>query len=368
MNASQSRVILALALIGCSSNSTQSGADMRSPDAKIDGGSSGTAGGAGAAAKDLGTGGAPYIGSGGATSDSDAGKASDIESGDASASNIDGGGTSTGSCRACTAYAEPVLRARVGVAALNALSGAALSVGNPGVIFAHNDHDRPVVYALGDGGREITRIALPGAPATDIEDMAVGACPAGTCVYLADIGDNAEMRDEYAILRFTEPIIDADALSTMDAPFERFAFAYEDGSHNAEGLLVPPSGNLYIVTKLRAGNPSAVYKLTTPLSNSQTNVAVKVAELPVPMPGDDLLCAADAHPCGLGFIVRTYNTVYEFRIARGAAFESAFAADPQQIRGADEPQSEAIAYLPDGSGFITSGEGDAAPIYATLCE
>jgi hypothetical protein len=270
------------------------------------------------------------------------------------------------SCHACTAYGAPALRGHVGAAGLDALSGAAFSARNPGVLYAHNDHNRPVVYALDDAGEEITRIALAGAPSTDIEDMAVGACPAGSCVYLADIGDNAAVRGEYAILRFAEPRIEPGASESPDVDFERFAFTYEDGSHNAESLLVPPSGDLYIVTKLAAGNASSVYKLAQPLAASG-NVAVKVADLPVPKPGDDLLCSGDAHPCGLGFIVRTYNTVYEFRIAEGEPFESAFAVAPTEIAGADEPQSEAIAYLPDGSGFVTSGEGAAAPIYQTSC-
>jgi hypothetical protein len=234
-------------------------------------------------------------------------------------------------------------------------------------LYAHNDHNRPVVYAMHEDGSEVTRITLTDAPSTDIEDMAVAACPTGSCVYLADIGDNAEARDEYALLRFAEPTIGAAAPAAMTSQFERFAFKYEDGSHNAESLLVPASGNIYIVTKLAAGNASSVYKLTTPLSSAQVAVAVKVADLPVPKPNDDLLCSGSVHPCGLGFIVRTYNTVYEFRIASGAAFETAFAVAPQQITGADEAQSEAIAYLPDGSGFITSGEGQAAPIYRTRC-
>ena len=274
-----------------------------------------------------------------------------------------------GSCQICAAYAEPRLQAQLQVSELDALSGLASSRKNPGILFAHNDHNRPTIFALDLQGKLHARIGLENAPASDIEDIAVGPCPSGQCVYLADIGDNASTRSEYALLRIAEPSVPSSAGNNpMSVAFERFRFNYEDGSHNAEGFMVAPSGALYVVTKRAEGGSSAVYRLPDTLSASAVNRATKLAELPIPASGGMAASAAAAHPCGLGFLVRTYDRVYEFRIASGAAFETAFKVIPNVVAMPPEPQSEGIDYLADGRGFISSGEGASAPIYQTNCE
>ena len=282
------------------------------------------------------------------------------------------------SCERCSAYGAPQKTGSVEPTDLNALSGLAASRAQPGIVFAHNDHDRPVVYALDLQGRMHARIRLQGATATDIEDIAVGPCGADTCVYLADVGDNAAQRGEYGILRFKQPQVpDAPGASEMTASFERFRFTYEDGSHNAESLMVGPDGALYVLTKLAPGSggsvsatgPSSVYKLDpSKLSTTQVAQATKVASLTIPKSGEAALSAAAAHPCGKGFLVRTYDKVYEFQVPAGSTdFEKAFTATPTVVAMPDEPQSEAIDYQPSGKGFITSGEGGKAPIYSTDC-
>jgi len=257
------------------------------------------------------------------------------------------------------------------------LSGLAVSRQQPEIIFVHNDHDRAVVYALDLQGMQHARIALDNASATDIEDIAVGPCGASSCVFLGDTGDNVQQRSEYALLRFAEPSVPDDPGATeMSVEFERYRFQYEDGSHNAEGLMVGPDGSVYIVTKLAPGTggavpadgSSSVYRLAPPLSINDVAVATKVATLPIPT-GDDLAAsAAAAHPCGLGFLVRTYDRAYEFRTPQGGAFEEAFTVTPEVVAMPDEPQSEGIDYRADGRGFITSGEGARAPIFVTDCE
>jgi hypothetical protein len=281
-------------------------------------------------------------------------------------------------CGKCTEYAAPMQTGTADVSELAALSGLAASRAQADIVFVHNDHDRPVVYALDLQGRLHARITLEGATATDIEDIAVGPCGNQTCVFLADVGDNAATRGEYAILRFTQPSVPSAPGSTaMTATFERYRFTYEDGSHNAESLMVAPDGNLYVVTKLAPGSGgkvaatgvSSVYKLAaSSLSASAVARASKVATLTVPMTGDLAASAAAAHPCGQAFLLRTYNRVYEFVTPAGASFESAFQATPTVVAMPDEPQSEGIDYRPDGRGFVSSGEGSKAPLMLTACK
>lgn len=262
------------------------------------------------------------------------------------------------------------------VTGLDALSGLAVNRAQPDIILAHNDHDRAVVYALDFQGREHARMSLDDAAATDIEDLAVGACDAAWCVYLGDIGDNNAQRSEYAVLRFPLPAIPTTPGSTSLAPeFERLRFVYEDGSHNAESLMVGPDGTVYIVTKLASGSggrvaatgPSSVYRLPREMTRDSIATATKVATLAVPADGDFAASAAAAHPCGLGFLLRTYDKVYEFPTPAGMDFEAAFSATPKLVGTPDEPQSEGIDYRADGRGFLTCGEGDSAPIMQTDC-
>jgi len=124
---------------------------------------------------------------------------------------------------------------------------------------------------------------------------------------------------------------------------------------------------VYVVTKLADGQASSIYALPDPPLADALNVATKVADLPVPMAGDMAASAAAAHPCGTGFLVRTYNAVYEFRIPAGAPFADAFAVEPVALPAPDEPQSEGITYLPDGRGYVSAGESAGAPIYQALC-
>jgi hypothetical protein len=293
----------------------------------------------------------------------------DASAGDADAPASDGAGGAA-ACTVCDAYAAPVLLANIGSAELAELSGIAASTRNPGVLFAHNDRARAVVYALGEDGALRGTFTMDDAAAVDVEDLAVGPCPAGSCLYLADIGGNLSPRTEFAILRLTEPALSGSGPAPdVTVEFERFRFEYDDGAnHNAEGLLVEPrTGAVYVVTKVADGQPSSVYRLPHPLDAQAINVAVKVTDLPVPRADDRAASAAAAHPCGAGFVVRTYDAVYEFRVAPEAAFEDAFGVEPVSVPAADEPQSEGIAYLPDGSGFITAGETASAPIFRTTC-
>jgi hypothetical protein len=287
------------------------------------------------------------------------------------------GANAIAACSHCTSFAEPKTSGTIAPPELDSLSGIALSRKQPEVLFAHNDHNRPVVYALDLQGRLHATITLTGATPSDLEDIALGPCGPDSCLYLADIGDNSASRDEYAVLRFVEPSVPSQPGNSAIAPqFERFRFTYPDGSHNAESLLIAPDGTLYIITKLAPGSggrvqatgPSSVYRLPqSALQASKVAQATLVGVLPIPKSGELALSAAAAHPCAHRVLVRTYDRVYELAAPDGAEFEAAFAVAPKIVAMPQEPQSEGIDYRPDGRGFVTSGEGSHAPIMLTDC-
>ena len=78
-------------------------------------------------------------------------------------------------------------------------------------------------------------------------------------LYIGDIGDNNGTRSEVVVYRVAEPTLTtASAKLTKKRPeatesAEAIRLRYPDGKYDAETLLVhPASGNIYIVTKVRA--------------------------------------------------------------------------------------------------------------------
>lgn len=272
-------------------------------------------------------------------------------------------------CAPCVGYGPAAPSGVVMAPLLDEISGLAASRRNPGVLFMHNDRDAPELFAVSEAGALLASFTYAGAAdqhVEDVEDVAVGDCPAGTCVFLADTGGNLSARTSYAIVRLAEPAVEATASVALAA--EWLSFTYPDGAaHDAESLLVAPRGEaLYVIDKVAYGEVSTVYRLPATFGGPAV-VATKIATLPVPGQRDLPATAADAHPCGAGFILATGNTAYEFRIAADAPFEESFAAAPVVVPVAVELQREGIAYAPDGRSFFTTGEGSSEPINRTSC-
>ena len=122
-------------------------------------------------------------------------------------------------------------------------SGVAVSRRSPGRLWAHNDSG-DVLVALDTRGSVTGRVRVSGVKVDDWEAVAVGACPGGSCIYIADIGDNEAERKRITIHRVPEPS-NEDSVAVK----ETFHATYPDGAHDAEALLVAPDGGLFIVTK-----------------------------------------------------------------------------------------------------------------------
>jgi hypothetical protein len=125
-------------------------------------------------------------------------------------------------------------------------SGVVVSRTQPGVFWSHNDSgDGPNLYAIDISGRLLARVTVTNAMARDWEDISSGPCPAGganagpaqpsACLYVADIGDNNEVRREVTIYIVVEPKVDgSDASPTVTA--RSFNFRYAEGPTDAEAV------------------------------------------------------------------------------------------------------------------------------------
>jgi hypothetical protein len=283
------------------------------------------------------------------------------------------GGGSGQACARCTEWDIPVTVAGpITDTDITELSGLAASRKNPGVLYAHNDSgDTARFFAMTTSGARLGRFNLPGASAVDWEDMAVGPCPAGSCLFLGDIGDNRTVRTDYGIYRVTEPTLAAGVdVGEQTVAFERFAYQYPAGAKfNAETLLVHPvTGEVFIVTKMTTGVVSTVYRFPQPLNAAATATLEKVAELLVPDTADLPLTGGSFAPCGNALLLRMYNRLVELRLPVGSTdWNALFTVAPFRVAVAVEQQGEAVAYSADGRAYFTASEGTGQKLSRVDC-
>jgi hypothetical protein len=131
-------------------------------------------------------------------------------------------------------------------------SGIATSRRTPNVFWMTNDSGRPGLFAVDENGQVRGRVNVAGAELVDWEDLSVSRCGSGSCVYIADIGDNNAHRASVKLYRLPEP-----ALHEKTQQADGMDVRYPDGPHDAEAMFVLANENLYVITK---EFPSVVYR------------------------------------------------------------------------------------------------------------
>lgn len=248
------------------------------------------------------------------------------------------------------------------------VSGLAASRVNPGILWAHSENNANFVAMTKTTATAVGRYTAGILP-FDWEDIATGPCPAGSCIYMGDIGRVSghppPLPSTFAVYRMKEPNLAAgETTGTING--DRFPFQYPDTPQNAETLLVhPTTGDIYVVTKDGTLGISKVYKFPRPLpAPGVLSTLIHVADMQIPLGADGnarSVTAGAIHPCANRFLLRTYRNVYEYRSPAGGSFESAFTQPPNALTDTKEGQGEAIEYEPDGSGYFTMSERTAAP-------
>jgi hypothetical protein len=240
------------------------------------------------------------------------------------------------------------------------LSGLALSATQPGVLWTHNDSgDRARVFALRTDGSLIASLDVPGAEATDWEDIATG--PGGDLL-LADIGDNGAQRPNVSVYRVREPRL-ADRPSATAAA-TRLTLTYPDGAHDAETLLADRrTGELVVVTKAFSGR-SGVYAARVPPPDRDAQATLRrVGTLALGLGG--LATAGDVSADGRIVAVRTYTALFVWKRRAGTSLARTL-VDGHPCTGrvslGQEGQGEALTLARDGRSFFTVPEGAAAAL------
>jgi len=230
-------------------------------------------------------------------------------------------------------------------------SGLAPSRVTADVLWSHNDSGEPVLYAIGLDGRPRGRVRVTGAAVDDWEAIATAPCPAGSCVYIADIGDNNAQRQRITIYRTTEPA----PSDTATKPVEALHATYPDGPQDAESLFATPEGGLFIVTKGESG-PVKLYRLPTPVSGGAPLRLQQVVSLTTTTAQKtSRVTDAAISPDGQWVAFRTGDALLFYRASElmSGKPRPPIAFDVRQLK---EPQGEGLAWARDNTLYL-AGEG-----------
>lgn len=232
------------------------------------------------------------------------------------------------------------------------VSGMADSKANPGALWLQEDSGNPPELQLVDyKGKLLKKVFIKGIKNRDWEDMALAPGPdnALNYIYIADIGDNNAQYSNYAIYRFPEPTAD-----TVFSP-DKISFQYEDGSYDAESVLVDPlTKDIYIITK--KGTAARVYKLPYP----QSTTAVIRATFVTTLSFNGAVGAAFSAN-GKEIIIKNYGKLYYWTRSANEALQTTLQKTPVLLSYQQEPQGEAVCFKNDGSGFFTLSEKSFMP-------
>lgn len=242
-------------------------------------------------------------------------------------------------------------------------SGIAVSRQHTGVFWLHNDSGGdPLLYAVDAVGRLLGTVRVEGAENKDWEDIALGPCPSGTCLYIADTGDNDAKRDDVAIYRVPEPAPgDAETV-----PAEKFEMRYPNGPRDTEALFVLPDGSLYLIAKGR-DHPVELFRApsATALRQDSTVTLRSVRKLsPGPVPQAAQITGADASRDGAVVAVRSYGSLllYRTRDLLEAAERAPLRVDLAPV---GEMQGEGVG-VRTGGAVVLASEGAGKNVPGTL--
>ncbi|GAA4552415.1 hypothetical protein [Pseudonocardia xishanensis] len=221
------------------------------------------------------------------------------------------------------------------------------------------------IWAMSDGGTRATAYRLDPADCTiidteradldpfDAEDLALG--PDGA-FWIGDTGDNNRRRETVALL----------VLPPRGDP-RLHRLTYPDGPHDAEALLIGADGVPVIVTKEVTGI-AGVYRPAGPLAEPGPTPLLRVGSVgfarsdtvggPVGAVGALTVTGGAVSADGRVVALRTYTDAWLYRVPPSGDLVAALQTTPRQVPLPDEPQGEAIAFLPDGtllSGSETRG-------------
>jgi hypothetical protein len=273
---------------------------------------------------------------------------------------------------ACPAVGVPQVQGMLAFDDLAEVSGLAASRTHAGILWAHNDSGDTARFFAVDGatGATVAQFAMTDVAAVDFEDIAVGpfAGIAGDALFLADVGDNGALegkgRASIVVHVVAEPPPAGAGPSGAVPVVASIPLAYPDGPVDCESFLVDPrTGDFYLVAKevLDDVPLARVFRKAAPHDPlAGTATLAEVARVPAL-----IATGADIRADGAVIAIRTYMGGVLYRRGDAQTVAEALAGKPCELPWTSETtppahaeiQGEAIALLPDESGYVTASEG-----------
>lgn len=248
--------------------------------------------------------------------------------------------------------------------AIREASGVASARRVPNTLWVINDDQPATLFAVAPSGEIEGRVQVRGAANIDWEDIAIAPCDEGSCLFIADIGDNQQSRTDRVVYRVAEPL--PSDRTTRAAT--RYRFRLPGKSHDAEAFFVMPDGRMFVITKGRSG-PITVFEFPRPLV---PDAEVELTPIATLSPGlvqlPDMVTGASATPDGRHIIIRTYSALQIYTFADGKL--APVYDEPFDLQELNEPQGEGIAADDGGVVYLVSERGmdDAAPVSRLRCK
>ena len=193
--------------------------------------------------------------------------------------------------------------------------------------------------------------SYPNGTAIDPQDIAMDKN--GT-LWIADTGDDPVTPQRSTIALFKV---------TSQSNMTRYKFAYPNGPHNTEALLLNGNGNPIFVTKQITG-PASVYTYTGQLQTGTTMTLQNVGTFTPEQtgtanklgnrgPAQNEVTGGANSPDGKKVVLRTLTDAYEWNVTNGDVIAAITHGKPTITPMPNEDQGYAIAFTPDGQSFLT---------------
>ncbi|GFO09975.1 PE-PGRS family protein [Plakobranchus ocellatus] len=271
-------------------------------------------------------------------------------------------------------FGHRITKGQLSAKELADITGIAASRVLSGIVYVHNyEGDGNFLYAVDvNSAQLVATFTITGAQNFDWEDIGYGPCaddckqtmcsgavtPQRFCLYIADIGSHGGTGAADVIYMVREPTV---LINSSLPVVDKLTFSWSEP--DAESLMVAPDGRLFIISKVNTGRamiaqlPSDAWGTTVNLDLGETGILKVITTHHDPQ-------GADISPDGTELVIVAEEEVFYYRVPNGDYINAVRTSIPESIHSySSEPNTEGIAWAPDGKGFYVIPRGEDQMIY-----
>lgn len=277
-------------------------------------------------------------------------------------------------------FEQGVIQGEIESNELKEASGLAGSIGNPDLLWVHNDSgDEARIFLIDEQANLKATVKFDHVKNRDWEDITVGPGPVEgkNYVYVGDIGDNKAKYKDRFIYRAEEPVADWSKTSdTTLVKIDSIKFQLPDEPRDTESMMIDPlTRDIYIISKreekvnlYRLPYPqSTTEEITAELALSKLEFNQLEEKVVSQKDGQELtngyrseyfnqIVACDMSHDGSELLIKSYSSVYYWKRGEKESVVDMLRRKPIHLPYLPEPQGEAITFDVQGNGYFTLNE------------